>query len=265
VSEEIAGKVAWVTGASSGIGAALAHELAAKGAAVVLSSRREEKLRNVQEACDQPERHFVLPLDMLRPESFAPAVDTVLGRLGRVDILIHCAGQSQRGRAVETDISIDRHIMELNFFATVALTKHVLPSMLERRAGHIVPISSLLGKFAARERSAYCASKHALHGFFDALRAEVYDYGVWVTMICPGFVRTNVSYNALTADGRPHGQLDHEIRHGLASDECARQIVRAVERRRREVYIGGTERLGVFASRFAPRLFSRYMRLRKLR
>ncbi|MEX2310583.1 MAG: SDR family oxidoreductase [Pirellulales bacterium] len=261
----IADKVAWVTGASSGIGAALANALAAKGAAVVLSARREELLRQVQAGCAQPERHLVLPLDMLRSESFEPAVQAVLNRFGRVDVLIHCAGISQRGRAVETQLSVDRHIMELNYFGPVALTKHVLPSMLARGAGQIVVVSSLLGKFGAPERSAYCASKHALHGFFDALRAEVHARGILITVVCPGFVCTNASVNALTGDGTPHGRMDRDLRRGLTAEECAGRIVAAIERGRREAYIGRKERLGVYFSRFAPGLFSRFIRSTKLK
>jgi short-subunit dehydrogenase len=261
----IAGKVAWITGASSGIGEALAHALAVRNASLVLSARREDVLQNVASACQRPAEHLVLPLDMLEPSGFEPAVQTVLDRFGLVDILIHCAGISQRGTAAETQLQVDRHLMELNYLGPVALTKQVLPSMLARGAGHIVAISSLLGKFAVPDRSAYCASKHALHGFFDALRAEVQGQGIDVTLICPGFVRTNASFNALTTNGARHGKLDKEIRNGLPSDECAQRIVRAIERRRREVYIARKERLAVYFSRFAPGLFQRVVRAAKLK
>jgi short-subunit dehydrogenase len=123
-----------------------------------------------------------------------------------------------------------------------------------------VVISSLLGKIAAPARSAYCASKHALHGFFDALRAEVHRHGVFVTIICPGFVRTNASMNALTGEGQPHGKMDELIAGGLASGVCARQIVKAIERHRREVYIGQKEVLSVYLIRWAPNLFHRFLR-----
>ncbi len=264
-ASNIAGKVAWVTGASSGIGEALVHTLASEGASVVLSARREDMLRKVQAACARPEQHFVLPLDMLKPASFEAAVQSALERFGRIDILVHCAGISQRGRAAETQMEVDRQIMELNYFGPVALTKQVLPSMLARRTGQVVAISSLLGKFGGPERSAYCASKHALHGFFDALRAEVHAEGITITIICPGFVCTNVSLNALKADGTPHGRMDRDIQHGLAADECARRICQAIEGRRREVYIGGKERWSVYLSRFAPGVFSRFIRRTKFK
>jgi short-subunit dehydrogenase len=253
-------KVVWLIGASSGIGEALATVLAAKGATLVLSARREAELERVRSTCAKRDEHLVLPLDMQVSTAFPPAVETVLNRFGRVDHLIHCAGMSQRGSAVETTMTVDRQLMELNYFGPVALTKLVLPSMLARRNGHIVAVSSLLGKFGGPLRSAYCGSKHALHGFFDALRAEVHSHGVAVTIVCPGFIRTNASFNALRADGTPHGRMDENIRQGLAADECARRMVRAIERRRREVYVGNKERLAVYVSRYAPGVFSRIMR-----
>jgi len=256
----ISNKVAWITGASSGIGEALAKELAAQGAILVLSARREDVLQDVRLACNRAEEHLVLPLDMLQPAMFEMAVRKVLDRFGQIDILVHSAGLSQRGTAADTQLCVDRQIMELNFFGPIALTKQVLPFMFQRNSGHIVVISSLLGKFGAPERSAYCASKHALHGFFDALRAEVHHRGITVTMICPGFVRTNASINALNPDGTPYGGMDEDIRRGLPPQECARRVVRAIERRRREVYIGHKERYAVYLSRFAPGLFSRIIR-----
>jgi dehydrogenase/reductase SDR family member 7B len=258
-------KVAWLTGASSGIGEALAPLLAARGASLVLSARRGDELRRVQATCANADRHVVLPLDISKPATLEPAVQAVLGRFGRVDVLVHCAGISQRANAVETRMDVDRRIMEVNYFGPVALTKQVLPSMLARHTGQIVVVSSLLGKFGAPSRSAYCASKHALVGFFDSLRAEVAADGIAVTMICPGFVRTNASLNALRGDGTPHGQMDALIQGGMASDECARQIVRAIEHRRREVYIGRKEKLGVLLNRLAPGLFARMLRRTKLK
>jgi short-subunit dehydrogenase len=261
----LAGKVVWVTGASSGIGEALAYELASRGAQLVLSARREEVLRRVQNACQRAGEHLVLPLDMLQPAAFEPAVQAVLQRFGRVNILVHCAGISQRAHAVHTQLHVDRQIMELNYFGPVGLTKLVLPSMISRRAGQLVVISSLLGKFAIPSRSAYCASKHALHGFFDALRAEAHQHGIVVTMVCPGYVRTSASLNALTGDGTAHGKMDQQTSSGLASAVCARRIAEAIESRRREVYIGKKEVLGVYLSRWAPNLFHRIIRNTKLK
>lgn len=253
-------KVIWVTGASSGIGEALCHQLAAGGASLVLSARRADVLEKVQASCANPDRHLVLPLDMLAPDSFAAAFESVRARFGQVDILIHCAGISQRDTALDTELKVDRHLMDLNYFGPVALTKVVLPSMLARREGQVVVISSLMGKFALPARGAYSASKHALHGFFDALRAEVEGQGISVTIVCPGYVRTNASFNALEGDGTPHNKLDKQIASGLAPEKCARKIIRAIERRRPEVYVARYEKLGLYISRFAPGLFRRIIR-----
>jgi dehydrogenase/reductase SDR family member 7B len=255
LATHLANKIVWLTGASSGIGEALAKTLAARDASLVLTSRREDMLRNVCTSCAHPEQHFVLPLDLLAAETFPAAVHNVIDRFGRIDVLIHCAGISQRGTGIETELKVDRHLMELNYFGPVALTKQVLPSMLARGAGHIAAISSLLGKFGLPNRAAYSASKHALHGFFDSLRAEVENQGIAVTLVCPGFVRTNASFNALEGDGTPHNQMDAEIAHGLPADVAARRIVQAIERRRREVYICRQEILGLYLSRFAPGIF----------
>jgi dehydrogenase/reductase SDR family member 7B len=256
-------KVVWITGATSGIGEALCRELAARGATLVLSSRREELLKKVQASCETSEKHLSLPLDVLAPDTFPAAVKTVSDRFGRIDILINCAGIAQRGTALETDMFVDRRLMDLNYFGPVVLTKLVLPAMLARGSGHIVVLSSLIGKLHRPGRCAYAASKHALHGFFDCLRDEIETQGVAVTVVCPGFIRTNASLNALEGDGRPHNMWDKEIATGMAPEKCARKIANAIARRRREVYVARYERLGLYLERFAPRIFRRIMRGRK--
>jgi short-subunit dehydrogenase len=261
-NSKLAGKIICITGASSGIGEALAYNLATRDASLILSARREDVLAKVRDRCANPDRHLVLPLDMLQSESFGPAVENALNRFGRIDVLIHCAGISQRGTAIKTELKVDRRLIDVNYLGPVALTKQVLPSMIAARSGQIVVVSSLLGKFSVPKRAAYSASKHALHGFFDALRAELDKKGIAVTIVCPGFVRSNASFNALEGDGRPHNQMDDEIANGLSCDECARRIIRAIERRRREVYIGRREVFGLYLSRFAPGLFSRFIRLK---
>ncbi|MDX1545835.1 MAG: SDR family oxidoreductase [Rhodothermales bacterium] len=253
-------RIVWITGASSGIGAALARAWAEQGAHLVLSARRHEALHAVRDACAHPERHLVLPLDLTAPETFQDAARQVLGRYGQIDVLVHNGGISQRSPAAETAIEVDRRIMEVNFFGAVALTKAVLPSMLERGRGHLVVISSLVGKFGTPMRSAYAASKHALHGFFGSLRAEVHDAGLRVTIVCPGYVRTDVSRNALRGDGTRHGRMDANQEHGLNPDRCAHRILRAVAKERAEVVIAGTEGLAVYLNRFFPGLFRRVVR-----
>lgn len=258
-----AAKVVWITGASSGIGAALARALAREGASLVLSSRRAPALANVCESCGG-DGHLVLPLDMTDAAAIPVAVQQVISRFGRIDVLINNAGIAQRGTALATPLDVDRRIMEVNFFGPVALTKAVVPSMVQRRSGHVVVVSSLLGKFGMAHRSAYAASKHALHGFFDSLRAEVHDAGVAVTVVCPGAVQTDASLNALTSDGKPYGIVDEYLKAGLTADECAARILTAIRRKKRESYPARRGRLALLLSRYAPGIFSRVIRKRRL-
>jgi short-subunit dehydrogenase len=146
----------------------------------------------------------------------------------------------------------------VNFFGAVQLTKAVLPSMLDRQEGHIVVVSSLVGKFGTPLRSSYAASKHALHGWFDSLRAEVHDDGIGVTMACPGFVKTNVASNALYPDGTPLG--DEAEEKGISPERCATAIANAIERETAEFTVGGWETVAVYAKRFVPGLFRRMIR-----
>lgn len=250
-------QVVWITGASSGIGEALAYEWAKRGAKLVLSSRNEKLLEEVRSRCAHPDRHLVQPLDLGALDTLPAVVEKVLGKVGAVDVVIHSGGISQRGLVKDTSLEVDRRLMEVNYFGTVALTKTLLPSMLARGKGHFVPISSLTGKFGTPLRSGYAASKHALHGFFDSLRAELGAQGIRVTIVCPGYIRTNVSLNALTADGSPQGTLDNAQANGLSAEACAEQTIRAIDRGLDEVYIGGKERFGVLVKRFLPGVFNR--------
>lgn len=260
---EIRGKVAWVTGASSGIGEALAKALSEAGARLVLSARRVEELERVRAACTNAEQHFILPFDLLNFEATA-VTQTALTQVGQIDLLIHCGGVSQRGTAIETAVDVDRRIMEINYFSTVALTKGVLPSMVARGTGQIVVISSLSGKISTPRRSAYAASKHALHGFFESLRTEVTGDNIHITIVCPGYVNTNLSLHALTGSGATHGQLDPTQAKGMTPEALATRITQAIEREEDEVLVGGTEVLGVYLNRFVPSLYKWIIRRRKI-
>ena len=247
------GKVVWVTGASSGIGEAVAVAFSKEGAKLILSSRNAAELERVRQAC-AGSGHRVAPFDLTRPDSFPS--------FGDVDVLVHSGGVSQRALAIDTDLATDRAIMELDFFGTVALTKAVLPSMLARKSGHIVPISSVVGYVGTPLRSTYSAAKHALHGFFDSLRAEVAKDGIAITIICPGYIRTNVSRNALTGDGTPLGTMDPTHAHAMSPEECAQRIVDAVAKRKQEVVIGGKEGWAVPLKRFFPGIVARMVRMK---
>jgi dehydrogenase/reductase SDR family protein 7B len=162
-------------------------------------------------------------------------------------------------------LEVDRKLMEVNYFGTVALTKALLPHFIERKSGHFAVVTSLVGKFASPYRSSYAASKHALHGFFDTLRAEHYGDGISVTMICPGFIRTKVSINALTADGTPLGQMDEAQDKGMSPEACANEIYTAIRSKKEEIYIGGKETFAVYLKRFFPGIFSKILRKAKVR
>lgn len=257
---DLAEKRIWLTGASSGIGRALAVGLAARGARVVLSARREQLLQEVRTACARPDEHLVCPLDLGDAQSITHAAIRVDRDFGPIDILINNGGISQRSLAANTAPEVDHRIMEVNFHGTVRLTKAVLPGMLERGHGNLVVISSLMGKLATPKRSAYAASKHALHGYFDCLRAEVFERGVRVTVICPGYVNTDITMNALTGDGSPLQRSESRQSRAMSPEEFAPLAIRAIEREREEVLIGGKE---VWAARlrpFFPGLYNRLVR-----
>lgn len=255
-------KVIWLTGASSGIGEALVYELVKKGVKLILSSRRIEELDRVKKNCPaeaQPYIHL-LPLDLSKSATLQPATAAAIQLVGHIDILINNGGIGQRCLVRETSLEIDRQIMEVNYFGAVALTKYLLPHFISRNQGHYVTISSLAGKFGTPYRSGYAASKHALHGFYDAVRAEHWKDNLYVTMICPGFIRTKLPVSALTADPHTPNKIHEEKYKRKSADWCARKIVTAIEQKKEEVYIGGKEVWAVYIKRFFPSLLSKIIR-----
>lgn len=261
--DKFSDKVVWITGASSGIGKALAVELARRGARIVLSSRKLDELNAVKKELPRVESHFVLPLDLGSGSSFNAETEQVVMHFSRIDYLFNCGGISQRSAAAETQLEVDRKIMEVNYFGTVALTKSVLPIMQKQGAGHIIAVSSIAGKFGFFLRSAYSASKHALHGFFESLFLEEEKNNIKVTIACPGKINTNISLNALTGDGKAHEVMDHNQETGMSAEECARQILKAVEKGKIEVLIGNKEIKAVTLKRFFPSLFWKVIRKQK--
>lgn len=256
------GPVVWITGASSGIGEALAHRYARAGAVLVLSSRREAELRRVADACPGVPVHIV-PLDLARPETMADAAERALALAGTIDVMVHNGGLSQRATASQTAYAVDELMMRTNYLGPVALTKALLPHMMAKCRGHFVVITSVAARVGLPNRSAYCASKFALDGFFRALRLEASPHGIDVTLVTPGFIRTNIGHNALTGDGRAAGVEDPDIVNGMDPVECADRIFEAASARRRDVYVGGMkERAALFANRWAPRLLDSVLQAR---
>jgi dehydrogenase/reductase SDR family member 7B len=247
-------QVAWITGASSGIGEELSKQLAAKGLRLILSARNETKLNELRSQLPGTD-HLVVPLDLEHSHTFGELAQTVLAQTGRIDFLYNIGGLSQRAEASETPIEVDRRIMEINYFGTIALTKAVLPFMQRQQSGHIIAISSIAGKFGFYLRSAYSASKHALHGFFESLLLEEAENNIHVTIACPGKINTPISLSALNKDGKAHGEMDHNQETGMPVDECVRILLKAVEKRKKEILIGNKEIKAVTLKRFLPGLF----------
>ncbi len=247
-------RVVWITGASSGIGAELARSFAARGAHVVVSARRIDRLRTLVDGLSEPDRHMIVPLDVTRTETHAAAFEAVLARFGHLDTLVLNAGIGQRSAVREVDLAVERRIMDINFFGVLSLVHVCLEHLLERPDGHIVVVSSVMGKLSTPRRATYAASKHALHGWFDGLRAEIADAPVDITLLCPGYVRTEISEQSVTADGTPHGEMDAQHQNAMPVEVFARKAMRAMDKRKAEVYIGGAEIWAVPLVRFFPGL-----------
>lgn len=252
-------KLVWITGASSGIGEALARELAPAGARLILSSRRAEVLETLRASLPNAAGHHVLPLDIGNGATLVEVLSLNRELLEKVDVLFNNAGISQRALMWEASPDSERQIMETNFFGATAVAKAVINGMLQRNSGAITVISSATGKFGFPLRSSYAASKHALHGYFESLRAELKGKNIQVTMVCPGRIKTNISFSALEADGKRHGQLDPGQAGGIPAEICARIILRAVEQQKAEIYIG-KEQFLIYLNRFFPSLFRSMVR-----
>lgn len=255
----------WITGASSGIGEGAAKLFNSKGYNVILSARNEEALVKVKKSCAFPERCYVLPLDLIDQDSFPSKTKEAIQAFGKIDIMLHNGGISQRSLIHETTLKVDRKLMEVNFFGTVGLTKELLPHFIQNKSGQFGVVTSLVGKFGTQFRSSYAASKHALHGFFESLRAELFKENITVTMICPGFIKTNVSINALTADGSALNEMDDAQANGMSPEDCAKAIFKALNSKKEEVYIGGKETYVVYLKRFFPTIFSKILRKSNVR
>ncbi|MEO7988814.1 MAG: SDR family oxidoreductase [Chryseolinea sp.] len=264
----LANKVIWITGASSGIGEAITYELARRGAKLILSARRKEELERVKGNCiasAQPNIR-VLALDLSQSSTLQLSTEAAIQIFGHIDILFNNGGISQRSLTKDTVLDVDRRIMEVDYFGTITLTKYLLPHFLQRKSGHYVTISSVMGIIGTPYRSAYAAAKHALHGFFDSLRAEVWRENIFVTVICPGWIRTNITMNALVGDGTNLNKMDGTTEDGMLPEELAKRIATAIEKKKREVYIGGTkEVMAIYMHRFFPGVFANIVKKAKVR
>ncbi len=221
----------WITGASSGIGAALARAAAAAGAQVLLSGRREDALAAVAADCPGSRILAFEATDLA-------ALPEIVAAAGPVDMLVNNAGVSQRSLALDTSFEVYRTLLEVDFFAPLRLTQLVLPAMVAARSGAIVNIASVAGKIGSPLRTGYCAAKHAMVGWSDALRAEIAQYGVAVHVVTPGFVKTNVAVNAVQGDGTTRGRSDPEIEGGVSAEAAAATILAGIAAGTREIRVG---------------------------
>jgi len=251
-------KTVWIIGASSGIGKALAFDFAKLEANLVLSSRKIDELEKIKAECLKYTTNCsVIPLDLEKNSDYKHKVDEVIQKYSTIDYLIVNGGISQRSFAFETSMEVDRKLMEINYFGNIAITKAVLPYMIKQQSGHIVTVSSIVGKFGFPLRSAYSATKHALHGFYETLRFEHQKDNIKVTIVVPGRIKTNVSINALNKDGKQHGKMDLGQEKGMLVETCSKLMIKAIKQNKKEVLIGGKEIIMVKLKRFLPFLFHR--------
>ncbi|MEY4516714.1 MAG: hypothetical protein RL180_1060 [Pseudomonadota bacterium] len=262
------GQVIWITGASAGIGKALAVALAAQGATLVLSARRVDALHAVLALCQAKGNapHVVMPLDVTDSLACDAAYWDILRQTGKVDWLINNAGVSQRSLVMDTLPEVDRQIMELDYFAAVNLTRKVLPDMLKRQSGRVVFVSSVAGLVGTQYRASYAAAKAALHLWANSMRAELGGQGIQVNVIFPGYVKTDVSVNALVGDGSTLGSMDDAQAQAMSADEFAQRAVKGLLNNQEFLVIGGVkERFSVLLSRVSPRVLYQVIRRVKVR
>ncbi len=253
---DFAGKTIWITGASSGIGRAVALELSQFDTRLILSGRNSDELNQVAGICNSNGCSVrTVRFDLLDEKSIMSAADEVLRTEERIDCLYHFGGISQRSFVTDTPLHVDRKIFEVNFFGTVALTKAVLPVMIKKGGGHIAATSSIVGKLGFPYRSAYSASKHALHGFFESLRAENVSNNIRVSMIIPGRIKTNISLNALDKNGNKHGKMDEGQDKGMSAGKAAKIICKKLGREKKEILVGSIDLLMIHIRRFFPFLY----------
>jgi short-subunit dehydrogenase len=247
-------KIVWITGASSGIGEAVALALIDEGAVVIGSAPFLEELETVKNKSSCPENFHCVPLDLMQSETLEPIAKRMIDQFGRIDILMNNAGISQRALAVDTPVDVDRKIMEIDYFGAVILTKAVLPQMIKQGGGHLVCTSSMVGVFGFPLRSGYSAAKHAMHGFFESVRIENYQHHIKVNIIIGGRIKTNVSLDAIMADGKAYGKMDAGQNKGITPQKAAQQILKGIRKNKSEILVGSSELLMVRIKRWLPKL-----------
>ncbi len=258
---ELKDKIVWITGASSGIGEALVYQCVEEGAKVILSARRTDELERVAGNCKCDKKNvFVLHLDLGDTEHVEDKVQKVMERFGRIDILINNSGMGHRTLAVNTPTAVDRRVMEVNFFGTINLTKAVAKQMQQQQSGKLVIVTSIMGKYGMPLYSTYSASKHALYGYFESLRQELFKDNISVLIVSPGFINTDVSTKLLKEDGSEYGIKSDAQEKGMSAKDCAKGIVSAIKSDCNHKFVGNYEIFSVYVKQFFPKLFYNLMR-----
>ncbi len=261
IDSDISGRIYWITGASSGIGKALCQALDEKGAKIILSSRRIKILNELRASLKHPENHQVVGIDLADNAQFDVTVERAWAIHGKIDVLVNNGGISQRSLALETDQTVDRMIMEVDYFGTIALTKLVAKKMIIQESGTILSISSVAGKIGSPMRSAYSGAKHALIGFMDCLRAEITQFGIRVLVVCPGWIRTEISRNSLTGDMSKFDKMDDEISNGMPVELFVERLINVLKSSKEEVVIAkGKALLAYHVRRFFPNSYHKLIR-----
>jgi short-subunit dehydrogenase len=260
------GKTIWITGASSGIGEAFTRAFYKEGANLILSSRRAEVLEEVKESLgDDTSNVKIITLDLTDTDSFTAKTKEALAAFVQIDVLINNGGVSQRATVMDSEMSTLRRLMEINYFGSAGLTKEVLPHMVKRKSGHIIVTSSVAGKIGTKFRSGYAASKHAVQGFFNSLRQEMYEHNVAVTLLCPGFIKTNISKNALTGDGSKFNQMGDAHSNAMTADEMVKKVMPKIKAQKEEIFVTGIkEGLALWVQRFSPTLLNKILKKQKV-
>lgn len=255
------GKVAWIIGASSGIGEQVSYQFARLGAHLILSARSQDKLEAVRAQINHlPGEIYIRPLDLEQLDTLAARAKEALDIFGRIDYLVLNAGIGLRDFALQTTLETDLKIMNINYFGPMIIAKSVLPAMLERNAGQLVVTSSLSGKYGVPRTSSYAASKHAVQGFYETLRSEIADSAVAITIIIPGIIQTQITAHALDGKGAPFGRVEKTFQKAYPVERAAAKIMQAILKKKEEVFVGGMEGITLWLNRISPWLLRRFIR-----
>lgn len=255
---ELANKVIWITGASSGIGKELAIQLSKENTKLILSSN-EETLADTKELCDNKENVKILKFDLTAHDQMKEIAKQAISLFGKVDVLINNAGMTHYYLGQEDTLAMDKKIFDVNYFGTIALTKAILPHFIENNSGFFAVTTSVSGKYGIPYRTSYSASKHALHGFFDSLRIELYQTSIKILLFGPGFTKTNILKNAVGVGETKSISENKSHAQGMPVEILAAKYIKAIKKEKKEKYTGRKEKTALFLKKFAPRLLERIL------